>query len=244
MLRLLILASILFLGCNQDNFESNMIKKEGMVLIPSGSFLMGSEEKFSRKDESPKHLVYVDSFWIDQTEVTNSQFTRFVEATGYVTTAEIPPKWEDIKKELPPNTPRPDDSLFKPASLIFTSSQGPVNLNLHNQWWKWQPGANWKHPMGPDSNIEGKDDHPVVHISWYDANAYARWAGKRLPTEAEWEWAARGGRKNSIYPWGNEDLNSGSPKLNSWEGSFPYFNEQRDKFFYTCLLYTSPSPRD
>ena len=234
MLRLLILASILFLGCNQDNFESNMIKKEGMVLIPSGSFLMGSEEKFSRKDESPKHLVYVDSFWIDQTEVTNSQFTQFVEATGYVTTAEIPPKWEDIKKELPPNTPRPDDSLFKPASLIFTSSQGPVNLNLHNQWWKWQPGANWKHPMGPDSNIEGKGDHPVVHISWYDAIAYAKWVGKRLPTEAEWEWAARGGRKNSIYPWGNEDLNSGLPKLNSWDGSFPYFNEKRDNFFYTA----------
>ena len=216
MLRLLILASILFLGCNQDNFESNMIKKEGMVLIPSGSFLMGSEEKFSRKDASPKHLVYVASFWIDQTEVTNSQFTRFVEATGYVTTAEIPPKWEDIKKELPPNTPRPDDSLFKPASLIFVSSQGPVNLNSHNQWWKWQPGANWKHPMGPDSNIEGKGDHPVVHISWYDAIAYANWVGKRLPTEAEWEWAARGGKKNSIYPWGNEDLNSGTPKLNSW----------------------------
>ena len=234
MLRLVILTSILFFGCNEDKVKSKIIKREGMVLIPSGSFFMGSEDKFSRKDESPKHLVYVDSFWIDQNEVTNGEFTQFVEATGYITTAEIPPKWEEIKKELPPNTPRPHDSLFKSASLIFVSSQGPVNLNSHNQWWKWQPGANWKHPMGPDSNIEGKDDHPVVHISWYDANAYARWAGKRLPTEAEWEWAARGGRKNSIYPWGNEDLNSGSPKLNSWEGSFPYFNEQRDKFFYTA----------
>ena len=234
MLRLVILTSILFFGCNEDEVKSKIIKREGMVLIPSGSFFMGSEDKFSRKDESPKHLVYVDSFWIDQNEVTNGEFTQFVEATGYITTAEIPPKWEEIKKELPPNTPRPHDSLFRAASLIFVSSQGPVNLNLHNQWWKWQPGANWKHPMGPDSNIEGKDDHPVVHISWYDANAYARWAGKRLPTEAEWEWAARGGRKNSIYPWGNEDLNSGTPKLNSWEGNFPYFNEQRDKFFYTA----------
>ena len=205
MLRLVILTSILFFGCNEDKVKSKIIKREGMVLIPSGSFFMGSEDKFSRKDESPKHLVYVDSFWIDQNEVTNGEFTQFVEATGYITTAEIPPKWEEIKKELPPNTPRPHDSLFKSASLIFVSSQGPVNLNSHNQWWKWQPGANWKHPMGPDSNIEGKDDHPVVHISWYDANAYARWAGKRLPTEAEWEWAARGGRKNSIYPWGNED---------------------------------------
>ena len=104
-----------------------------MVLIPSGSFFMGSEDKFSRKDESPKHLVHVDSFWIDQNEVTNGEFTQFVEATGYITTAEIPPKWEEIKKELPPNTPRPHDSLFKSASLIFVSSQGPVNLNSHNQ---------------------------------------------------------------------------------------------------------------
>ena len=124
-----------------------------MVLIPAGDFLMGSDGDQAREDESPIHKVHVDSFWIDQNEVTNSQFTRFVKATGYLTTAEIPPSWEDIKKELPPNTPRPDDSLFKAASLIFVSSQGPINLNSNNQWWKWQPGANWKHPMGPDLSL-------------------------------------------------------------------------------------------
>ncbi|MDA7808511.1 formylglycine-generating enzyme family protein [Flavobacteriaceae bacterium] len=221
-------------SCQEQKTKSELIVKEGMVWIPSGDFLMGSEDLQSRRDESPKHPVHVDGFWMDQTEVTNAEFAAFVDATGYVTTAEIAPDWEEIKKELPPETPKPHDSLLQAASLVFQATKGPVDLNAYDRWWKWQPKASWRLPKGPKSSIEGKENHPVVHISWYDAQAYAKWIGKRLPTEAEWEWAARGGKQEALYPWGDEPVYEGAPKANAWEGNFPYQNEVRDLFFYTA----------
>ena len=230
------MGSLFFLatvGCEQNNKHRKPVIKEGMVRIPAGDFIMGSNDVQARRDESPPHRVHVDAFWMDQTEVTNAQFKAFVDATGYVTTAEQSPNWDELKKDLPPDTPKPHDSLLQAASLVFVPTKGPVDLNQYNQWWAWQPSANWRHPNGPLSTIEGKENHPVVHISWFDAQAYASWAGKRLPTEAEWEWAASGG-KVQIYPWGNEPILEGNPKTNAWEGAFPYQNDLRDQFFYTA----------
>lgn len=202
----------------------------GMAFIPAGSYDMGGDNNQAGEDEYPKHRVSVEAFYMDITEVTNTQFQKFVDATGYVTTAERKPNWEELKKTVPPGTPKPHDSLLVAASLVFSPTSGPVNLNDFSQWWRWVKGADWKHPQGINSNIKGKDNFPVVHVSWDDAIAYCKWAGKRLPTEAEWEWAARGGLINNIYPWGNEQVNIGIPKTNSWEGKFPYLNEQKDRF--------------
>lgn len=202
----------------------------GMVLIPGGTFDMGGDNEQASADEYPKHRVQVSTFFIDITEVTNAQFKKFADATGYVTTAEKKPDWEELKKSVPPGTPKPPDSLMVAASLVFKSSSKPVDLNNYSQWWSWVKGADWKHPEGPGSSINGKDSHPVVQVSWDDAIAYCTWAGKRLPTEAEWEFAARGGLVNNIYPWGKEHINAGKPKANSWEGKFPYLNEKKDGF--------------
>ncbi len=202
----------------------------GMRFVPGGSFMMGADNDQASEDEYPKHQVQVKGFWMDETEVTNAQFQKFVEATGYVTTAERKPDWEELKKTLPPGTPKPPDSVLVAASLVFRQTEGPVNLRDYNQWWSWVNGTNWRQPQGPGSSIMGKENFPVVHISWYDAMAYCKWAGKRLPTEAEWEYAARGGLANAVYPWGNEHVNAGRPKANSWEGKFPYFNEMKDGF--------------
>ena len=202
----------------------------GMVYIPGGTFEMGGDNDQAAADEYPKHKVTVSPFYMDATEVTNAQFRKFVEATKYVTTAERKPDWEEVKKTVPPGTPKPDESLLIAASLVFTPSDGPVDLSNFSAWWKWVPGANWRQPEGPGSSIVGKDNYPVVQVSWDDAIAYCKWAGKRLPTEAEWEFAARGGLVNAIYSWGNEPVNSGKPKCNSWEGKFPYYNEKKDGF--------------
>lgn len=202
----------------------------GMVLIPGGVFEMGGDNEQAMPDEFPKHRVRVDSFYMDATEVTNAQFKKFVDATGYITTAERKPDWEELKKALPPGTPKPPDSVLVAASLVFKQTDGSVRLDDYTQWWEWVPGADWKHPQGQGSDIMGKENYPVVHISWYDAMAYCKWAGKRLPTEAEWEYAARGGLTNHIYPWGNEHINAGRPKANTWEGKFPYLNEVKDGY--------------
>lgn len=202
----------------------------GMVFIPGGEFDMGGDNDQAQPDERPKHRVRVSPFWMDQTEVTNAQFKKFVAATRYITTAERKPDWEELKKTLPPGTPKPADSLLVAASLVFNATSGPVDLNDYSQWWSWVKGANWKHPGGPGTSIEGKDHEPVVQVSWDDAMAYCKWAGKRLPTEAEWEFAARGGLVNNIYPWGNEPVETGKPKANSWNGAFPYYNSKRDGY--------------
>ena len=162
----------------------------GMVWIPGGEFLMGTDDSRANPAERPAHRVRVEGFWIDQTEVTNSQFQRFVEATGYKTTAERPVDWEQLKTQVPPGTAKPPDEQLAPGSLVFTPPDRPVPLDDITNWWKWVPGASWRHPDGPGSSIAGKDDFPVVHVSWDDAAAYARWASKRLPTEAEWEFAS------------------------------------------------------
>lgn len=204
-----------------DSIENREVSYEGMVWIGAGEFIMGASDNKGRKDEYPAHVVRVDGFWMDKTEVTNQQFAAFVDATGYVTIAEIKPEWEEIRKHLPPGTAKPPEEAFVPASLTFNSPETPVFLNDVSQWWNWTAGANWRQPKGPGSSIEGKENYPVVHISWEDARAYATWAGKRLPTEAEWEYAARGGMANQSFPWGNEPLVPVKTKANTWQGEFP-----------------------
>ncbi|MGI8598858.1 MAG: formylglycine-generating enzyme family protein [Chitinophagaceae bacterium] len=202
----------------------------GMVYIAGGEFEMGADNDQASPDEYPKHTVIISPFWMDETEVTNIQFKEFVDATGYITTAEQTPDWEELKKTLPPGTPPPPPEVLVPASLVFYQTKEPVNFYNVNAWWRWVPGAHWKQPEGPGSNLKGKENFPVVHVSWYDAIAYCKWTGKRLPTEAEWEFASRGGLKNNIYPWGNEPINIGEAKANSWEGDFPYRNTKKDGF--------------
>ena len=206
---------------------------KNMVLIPGGVFSMGGDGD-GWKDEFPKHNVEIDSFWMDINEVTNNQFLEFVNSTGYITTAERNIDWNQIKKDLPPNTSKPDDSYLVPSSLVFFPTSGAVNLNDVSQWWKFINGANWRQPQGPGSNIDGKGNHPVVHVSWYDAIAYCEWAGSRLPTEAEWEYASRGGIIDATFSWGNEDLDEGKLKANTWNGNFPYYNSKDDGFIYTA----------
>lgn len=208
-----------------DNTHKNM------VWIKPGTFMMGADNKQAAPDEYPKHKVIVSGFWMDMTVVTNAQYAKFVKATGYITVAERKPDWDELKKQLPPGTPKPDDSLMVAASLVFDPPKHPVNLNDYSQWWVWEKGADWKHPQGPASSIRGKDNYPVVQIAWIDAMAYCKWAGKRLPTEAEWEWAARGGLQNKIYPWGDEPVDEGKPKANTWQGHFPDKNTMKDKFY-------------
>lgn len=207
---------------------------DGMVLIAGGEFMMGAADDEGRPDEYPQRKITIRDFWMDATEVTNAQFRKFVEATGYITTAEKDPDWEELKKQLPAGTPKPADSLLKASSLVFTPTANAVPLTDVSQWWAWTRGADWKHPQGPGSSIQGKDDHPVVHVSWYDAMAYCNWAGKRLPSEAEWEYAAKGGSNNNIYPWGNEAPETGKSKANIWQGAFPYKNLTSDGHYRTA----------
>jgi formylglycine-generating enzyme required for sulfatase activity len=198
-------------------------KPAGMVWIAGGEFTMGSDDDdtVARPDEKPAHRVRVHGFWMDETEVTNAQFRAFVNATGYVTTAERPPA-------LPAEVRKPAPEFLVPGSVVFTMPRGPAPLDDPSQWWRWTPGASWRTPGGPGSTLEGKDDHPVVQVSWDDAVAYAKWAGKRLPTEAEWEFAARGGLERTRFLWGDEPI---SPKrANTWQGRFPDSNSVADGY--------------
>src|SRR5438552_3780592 len=204
-----------------------------MVWIPGGEFTMGTDEVESYAPERPAHRVRVDGFWMDVAEVTNAEFAKFVAATGYVTTAERKLEWEEMKKQLPPGTEKPPDDVLVPGSLVFSRPPGPVSLGDVRNWWHWTPGANWRAPDGPGSNLKGRDQYPVVQISWDDATAYAKWAGKRLPTEAEWEFAARGGHEGERYFWGNDDPSDEHPHCNIWQGHFPDINTARDGYVRT-----------
>ncbi len=185
-----------------------------MRRIPGGTFRMGSAHHYP--EEAPVHRVTVDSFWLDTAPVTNRQFGRFVRATGHRTVAEIPPKPEDYP-DAPPH-------LLFPGSLVFVPPRGSVDRRDYSQWWVFLRGANWRHPYGPGSSIKGLDDHPVVHVAYDDAASYAAWAGKGLPTEAEWEFAARGGLDGADFAWGDEFAPGGRRMANTWQGEFPHWN--------------------
>jgi len=211
-----------------------------MVWIPGGEFTMGSDAQDAEPQERPAHRVRISGFWMDRTDVTNAQFRQFVEATGYVTTAERPPDWEEMKKQLPPGTPKPSDDQLVAASLVFVAPDHEVSLDDVSAWWRWTPGANWRHPNGPGSSIQGEDDYPVVQVSWDDASNYAKWAGARLPTEAEWELAARGGLEGKRYFWGDDDPLTPRPRCNIWQGIFPYHNDKPNGYAGPTPVKTFP----
>jgi formylglycine-generating enzyme required for sulfatase activity len=205
-----------------------------MAWVPGGEFWMGCEN-CGMPDALPVHLVSIDGFWMDATPVTNEQFDRFVTATGYVTVAERTPDPRDF-----PGVP-PDE--LQPGSIVFTPPAHPVPLDDYSRWWSYVPGANWRHPDGRASDLKRRERHPVVHVGWADASAYATWAGKRLPTEAEFEFAARGGLDRNLYSWGNELKPGGRVPANIWEGRFPDVNSLEDGYFTTSPVTAFPPNR-
>ncbi len=202
-----------------------------MVWIPGGAFRMGSENHYP--EEKPVHTVTVDGFWMDKYQVTNREFRKFIRATGYKTVAEITPNPEDYPGAPPEN--------LVPGSLVFHKTKGPVNLDYINLWWDWTPGAYWRQPEGRGSHIRNRKRHPVVHIAYEDAEAYSSWADKSLPSEAEWEFAARGGLDGAAFTWGDEHFPNGKAMANSWQGEFPWQNLIKDGFEGTAPVGSLPS---
>ena len=203
---------------------------DGMIWVPGGTFLMGSDRHYA--EEAPAHPVTVDGFWMDRCALTNAAFRRFVDATGYVTLAEQPPDPERYPDALP--------ERMVPASSVFIRPKQRVDMSNAYNWWQWVPGASWRHPRGPQSSLKGRADHPVVHVAWEDVEAYSAWAGKELPTEAEWEYAARGGLEAAEYAWGDELTPGGRYLANWWQGEFPLENQQLDGHEYTAPVRTFP----
>ncbi|MCA0422190.1 MAG: formylglycine-generating enzyme family protein [Proteobacteria bacterium] len=203
----------------------------GMVRIEGGTFLMGSDSHYA--EEAPAHRVSVDSFWIDVHPVTNRQFKRFVRDTGHVTFAE--------RKPDPKDYPGAKPEMIYAGSLTFTPPDHPVDTRIFGQWWSFLRGADWRHPYGPGSHIHGLDDHPVVHVAYSDVLAYAQWAGKDLPTEAEWEFAARGGLEGAEFAWGDELTPEGRHMANTWQGHFPNENTMDDGFARTSPVGHYPA---
>ena len=208
---------------------------KGMTWIPGGAFTMGGVGPEARSDEFPRHVVRVDGFFFGIHEVTNADYQRFIEATGYRTVAERAIDWEQLKQQVPPGTPKPAEELLKPGSLVFTPPDRPVSIDDFSQWWTWTTGADWKHPEGPGSSIQTRLDHPVVQVAWEDAVAYCDWKGGRLPTEAEWEFAARGGADGKPFVWGDEQIDP------TWNGRFPDRNDVEDGHARTAPVGTYPA---
>jgi formylglycine-generating enzyme required for sulfatase activity len=201
----------------------------GMAWVPAGEFLMGSDSKKDQDNERPVHRVKLSGFWMDITHVTNNQFAQFIKETNYKTTAEQIPDWETIKVQLPSGVPQPPASVLVPGAMVFIGTKNKVRLDDYSQWWAFVLGANWKNPTGPKSNIDDKGNHPVVQVSYEDVQAYAKWIGKRLPTEAEWEFAARGGLNQATYVLGDQFEQNGKLPANIWDvkkRAFPVVNVQ------------------
>jgi formylglycine-generating enzyme len=203
---------------------------KGMIWVEGGEFVMGSDDFYP--EERPIHRVAVDGFWMDDHPVTVAEFRRFVKATGYLTWAERAPAPEDY--------PGADPSLLVPGSLVFHPTPGPVDLADYRAWWSWVPGAYWRRPEGPVSDLAGRDRHPVTHVAYRDAAAYAAWGGKALPTEAEWELAARGGLEGMVFCWGDEFAPKGRLMANTWQGEFPWQNLLLDGFERTSPVKSFP----
>jgi formylglycine-generating enzyme len=203
---------------------------DDMAWVEGGVFRMGSDQFYP--EERPVHRVKVDGFFIDRHPVTNAEYARFVHETGYVTEAERSPD--------PSLYPGATPEMLVPGSMVFVPSTGPVDMRNIAHWWRWVAGACWKHPLGPGSSIVGLDDHPVVHVCYEDARAYCQWAGKSLPTEAEWEYAARGGLDQACFVWGNEHMPAGKPMANTWHGRFPYENLAVDGYERTSPVGAFP----
>ena len=223
--------ALLFVSCHNSTVQQSIPEILGMQLIPA---------RPPAKTNDHASNTSIASFFLDEKEVSNTDFKAFLDATGYLTTAEKDLDWEQIKGQFPPNTPRPPDSLLKAGALVFQPDLNTIDLQNELSWWHWERGANWKQPEGRNSTIEGLEEHPVVQISHADARAYCQWKGKRLPTEAEWEWAAQGGDSASTYPWGNDDPNSAHDKANFWQGPFPWENQKLDGFASTSPVAHYP----